>query len=624
MCGVVGIWRRDGGAIDPGDIDRMLAPIAHRGPDDAGAWRGLNVALGHRRLSIIDLSAAGHQPMVTADGAGVLVYNGEVYNYRELRRELERESAVFRGNSDTEVVLEALHRWGPEYAIPRFNGMFAFGYFDQREGALWLARDRTGIKQIYIADTGRELLFGSEIKALLAHPKLTARPDPAKLIKALVLKRRGHETLFEGVEGLLPGSWWKLTAGSIEKRNYFDFETAIDIDRLVAAHRETDIGSYVEKFRKGLTESVRLHLISDAPVGVMCSGGLDSSLIAAYAHDDLKGITGYVADLPPGAGEGAAAELVGRHIGMPIRRIEVERDAYLRLWPEAIRHLDGPPFHRSDTALLAVTKACRADGIKVLLTGEGADEMFGGYPWQHATYRRWRLRAWMMRFLPRLFGRNVRQRWHAFPIKGMWGAGDHLLWNRLSMGLDADNALLPRRLMGRLSGLPTLADRAFFADGVADMTGILSLLLHRHDHMGMAASIEMRVPFLENDLIDFALHLPRHAKLNRGRGKWVEKVAALERLPREIVLAKKRPFPIPADFMRGSERLLKDGMLADQFGWSCATADAIIRDCKWAAKWAADLRSSAVGMELWLRQRFGGETAEAQGETLARLAHAPQ
>ena len=620
MCGIVGVWRRDGNAINPADIERMLAPIAHRGPDDAGCWQGGSVAFGHRRLSIIDLSTAGHQPMLTADGGGVLVYNGEVYNYRELRRELEREGAMFRGNSDTEVVLETLHRWGPERAIPRFNGMFAFAYFDQRDGALWLARDRTGIKQVYIADTGRELLFGSEIKALLAHPRMTARPDAAKLIKTLVLKRQGHETLFQGVEGLLPGTWWKLTAGGIEKRSYFDLETAIDVDRLVAAHREPDIGGYVEKFRKGLTESVRLHLISDAPVGVMCSGGVDSSLIAAYAHDDLKELTGYVADLPPGGGEGAAAELVGRHIGIPIRRIGVEREAFLRLWPEAIRHLDGPSFHRSDTALLAVAKACRADGIKVLLTGEGADEMFGGYPWQYATYRRWRYRAWVMRLIPRLADRDVRRRWHGFPLRGMWGGNEHLLWTRLSMGLDADAALLPTRLMGRLSGLPSLADRAFFAEGIADMTGILSLLLHRHDHMGMAASIEMRVPFIENDLIDLALHLPRHAKLNRGRGKWVEKIAALERLPRQIVLAKKRAFPIPADFMRGSERLLQGGMLADQLHWSRATADAIIGDCRWPAKWAADLRSSIVGMELWLRQRFDGETAEAQGETLAGLA----
>jgi asparagine synthase (glutamine-hydrolysing) len=256
----------------------------------------------------------------------------------------------------------------------------------------------------------------------------------------------------------------------------------------------------------------------------------------------------------------------------------------------------------------------------VLLTGEGADEMFGGYRWQHATYRRWRLRAWMMRLFPRLAGRNLRRRWHGFPLRGMWVASEQVLWTRLSMGLDADNALLPRRLVDRLAGLPSLADRAFFACGVADMTGILSLLLHRHDHLGMSASIEMRVPFLENHLIDLALHLPRHAKLNRGRGKWVEKIAARERLPREIVFAKKRAFPIPADFMRGSERLLREGMLADQFGWSRATAEAIIGD----SQWAADLRSDAVGMELWLRQRFGGETAEAQGETLARLAHAPQ
>ena len=620
MCGIVGSWRHDGGSVDADDIERMLAPIAHRGPDDAGAWQGGRVAFGHRRLSIIDLSSAGHQPMLTADGAGVLVYNGEVYNYRELRRELEREGAEFRGHSDSEVVLEALHRWGPERAIPLFNGMFAFGYFDRRSETLWLARDRTGIKQVFVADTGRELLFGSEIKALLGHPRFAARLDEAKLLKRMAGRRRGHETLYGGVDGLRPGTWWKVTAGGIEKHPYFDLETAIDLDRLAAAHRDRDVDKQVGTFREALADSVRLHLISDAPLAVMCSGGVDSSLIAAHARDDIPSLVGYVADVPPGSGEGAAAERVGRHIGIPLRRIALSREAYLRLWPDAIHHLDGPAFHASDPALLAVTRACRADGIKVLLTGEGADELFGGYPWQYATYRRWRRRAWLLRLLPGFAGPAVRRRWQAFPLQGMRSSVEHLLWTRLSMSMDADDALLPTRLMERLSAVPDLADRAFLTHCIADMSGHLSSLLHRHDHIGMAASIEMRVPFLETALIEMALHLPRRAKLHHRQGKWVEKLAALDRLPRETVLAKKLGFPMPTGLMRGSESLLVGGRLADQLGWSRGTAQTVVDDLRRSEH----LRFVFVGVELWLRQQFGGETPGAQGETLVGLAAAAQ
>lgn len=172
MCGIVGIWRHDGGEAERSAIGLMLAPIAHRGPDGMGVWQEGRVAFGHRRLSIIDLTEASGQPMLTADGTGVLVYNGEIYNYRELRQDLEREGVQFRSVGDTEVLLQALHHWGPEQSVARLNGMFAFAYLDKRDGALWLARDKVGIKPLVVADAGAEFIFGSEAKALLAHPRM--------------------------------------------------------------------------------------------------------------------------------------------------------------------------------------------------------------------------------------------------------------------------------------------------------------------------------------------------------------------------------------------------------------------------------------------------------------------
>ena len=394
MCGLVGIWRHDGGEADLQAIDAMLATIAHRGPDGIGAWQEGRVALGHRRLSIIDLSEAAAQPMLTEDGRGVLVYNGEVYNYRELRRDLEQEGVKFRSAGDTEVVLRALHHWGPQRCVAQFNGMFAFAYLDRRDGALWLGRDRIGIKPLLVADTGTEFIFGSEAKALVAHPRMARRLDRYAVAQWVLWRgRTPNGTLFEGIDQLEPGALWKVANKGIEKHRYFDVVDEVDVDRLVAA-ANGDSAGFVTGFRTLLKKSVRLHLASDAPLAAMCSGGVDSSLIAAYAKEELPDLPAYVADIPWIDGEGDQAERVGRHLGIDVRRILVNQACFLRLWPHAVWHSDAPSTHPSDAALLAVAQACRADGIKVLLTGEGSDELFGGYDWQSATYDQWRSRAW--------------------------------------------------------------------------------------------------------------------------------------------------------------------------------------------------------------------------------------
>ena len=224
MCGIVGIWRHDGGEPDRSAIGLMLAPIAHRGPDGEGVWQDGRVAFGHRRLSIIDLTEASSQPMRTPDGTGVLVYNGEIYNHRELRRDLEREGVQFRSSGDTEVLLQALHHWGPDRSVARLNGMFAFAYLDTRDGALWLARDKLGIKPLVLADTGVELIFASEAKAASRSsthgaPRLIATRWPNGFSPRVAGLRR---MLCAGVDELEPGSLWKVTPSGIEKRRYFE------------------------------------------------------------------------------------------------------------------------------------------------------------------------------------------------------------------------------------------------------------------------------------------------------------------------------------------------------------------------------------------------------------------
>ena len=275
MCGLVGIWRRDGGTPDQSVITKMLRSIEHRGPDGSGVWQDERVTLGHLRLSIIDLTKASHQPMVAGNDAGVLVYNGEVYNFRELRQELEREGVTFRSSGDTEVVLQALHHWGPERSVARFDGMFAFADFDRRENALWLARDRVGIKPLVLTDTGTELLFASEAKALLAHPRVKKRVDRHAITCWLLSGGRGWGgTSFSAIEELEPGCFWKITDDGIDKKQYFHALTAVQVNRVVNtfATKPTD---FVGAFRDCLKRSVRLHLASDAPLAALCSGGVD-------------------------------------------------------------------------------------------------------------------------------------------------------------------------------------------------------------------------------------------------------------------------------------------------------------------------------------------------------------
>lgn len=610
MCGLAGIWRRDGAEASRSAIDSMLAPIGHRGPDGRGVWQEGRVAFGHVRLSIIDLTDRAGQPMLTADGTGVLVYNGEVYNYREIRSELEREGIRFRSSGDAEVVLQALHAWGAERSVKRFNGMFAFAYLDRRDGALWLGRDRLGIKPLVFADHGAELIFASEAKALLAHPSVQKRVDRYALANWIITRGGGRQPmLFAGLQELEPGTLHKITEAGTERYRYFHVLTEVDVDRIIDASA-ADPSVFVSRFGHLLRESVRLHLESDAPLAVMCSGGVDSSLISAYAKQQSPGLRAYVADVP-WTGEAAQAERVGRHLEIPVHRVVVDQSRFLTLWPDTVWHSDSPPNHPSDPALLAVAKACRAQGIKVLLTGEGSDELFGGYDWQKATYDAWcRLNTWT-----HVLQRNQAKKILAnAPFASMAARTDPRLRNRLTAAFDRD--LLVQPLLRLLQRVQPDADRAFLAHCFFSLYDHLSWILLRHDRVGMAASIEMRVPFLENAMFDFAFHLPRRAKLHEGIGKWVVKKTAAEVLPADIVYARKKGFPVPQDLSRGTQRLLVGGRLGELMEWPSATAEQIVGSLAQDGR----LRFQLVGLELWARMFFGGESPDSLGEKLIALA----
>jgi asparagine synthase (glutamine-hydrolysing) len=611
MCGFVGIIRRDGERVDPSIVELMLERLSHRGPDGRGVWSKDEVSLGHVRLSILDLSDLASQPMVTSDGKGVLVYNGEVYNYRELRKELENEGVSFKSTTDSEVVLQALVRWGPEQAIPRFNGMFAFAFYDTSNRALWLARDRLGIKPLYVAEYGQELIFGSEPQAILAHPSVPSRPDRLS-IATFVLRGRpdARLTMFEGVTAIEPGSWWLVDCRGIRRHRWFHVLDAIDVNRLLATSHKTA----VERFEKALDKSVQLHLASDVPLATICSGGVDSSLITAVAHRYIEDLRAYVIDIPFEQGEGESAQRVADSLGIQLTRVHVDRESYLKHWPEAVAFDGHPCFHRSNVALLVLTRICRAEGIKVLLNGEGADELFGGYLWHESAFRSNQLHVRVIRNLlpPRFrkkFDKNL-CRGQFMPLHGIEKLG-----NRAVATVDGEGEIRRRALHDKLAPVRSRADRALLVRCLDDLYYSLDTLLRRHDRMAMASSIEMRVPFIENSLIDIGMHFPRRAKFYRGQSKWVVKQAAEKLLPTEIIHAAKRAFPMPPAFDDGCEVLLQGGTAGELLHWTESVKQSMIKACRYDQQ----LRFLLVGFELWARVNFGAEKPENLAEELLAI-----
>ena len=602
----------------------MLDRQRHRGPDDRGTWVAGPVALGLDRLSILDLSRLGHQPFVTPDGTGAVAYNGEVYNWRELRRSLETEGVRFTSQCDTEVVLHALHRWGPATAVPRFDGMFALAYCDRRTGDLWLARDRTGIKPLAFADRGGVVAFASEAKALFAHPDVPCRPDIHALVTQVYLERLvGDWTAFEGVRSVVPGTMIRFGPADQDTHTWFDLERDVDVDRILRSADEP-FARHVEQFRELLERSVELHLRSDAPLAVMCSGGVDSSLITAIARRHRPDLVAFVADadgVQPS--EADKAKRVADHLGVALQRVVITDADFPRLWAEAAWYNDEPMYFQQNPLALAVSQAVRGAGFKVLLTGEGSDELFLGYGWQAEAGRMWRLRQWHGRVLPDVAPIRRLTHWlqwlvpfdrtamaqEPFEHRSVLGAAPAGAELVIDGGMRRGRA---RSLFARLARIPDVGDRAMVARQFDDVYHHLRVLLESNDRMTMAASIEARVPFLQNDLIDFGIHLAPGSRYGRRQGKRVVKALADTLLPHDIVHAPKVGFAVPPAFLSGYEGLLAGGLVPEWFKWGVRERPRMLELMRREPK----LGRKMVGMELWAQLYFNGRTPDDMAEQL--------
>lgn len=629
MCGIVGYVNRSGKEAQGDIIKNMLGRLRHRGPDNHDSWTCENLSLGYTRLSILDLSEHGNQPFVTADGKGVLVYNGEVYNYLDLQDELQKERITFASTSDTEVVLQALHTWGPEKAAPKFNGMFAFAYYDLRSKTLWLGRDSAGIKPLYTSQVNGVFAFASEMKSLFEHPSIPCRPDLHSITTYLLKTRLDRWTPFENVREVEPGSLLKLTPDKKETYFFYDLLRDLDVNRIVKADEKT-FNDWLTSFEELFENCIQSHMVSDVPLAAMCSGGVDSSLIAAAAKNYKADLTAYVADVEGvQISEKERAKKVCAHLGIELRVVPVSRKKFLRLWPEAAYHHDEPIYFRQNMLHMAIAKQVREDGFKVLLCGEGADELFGGYDWQAGIYDMWNLRRrhskifpnnrftqLISKYMPQFRSLDLNQLQNEPFIQIGQNPPAGQFDGRYLTAIDGGQRQLRRReMMDKLAPLGRVEDRAFLARTFEDFLVHLATSLKCVDKMNMASSVESRVPFLDQRLMDFALHLPVKTKYRNGVSKPLLKEAASKKLPRDLMNEKKIGFGAPPKLWKNTLSFLNGGWVEEQLKWRPSDREELNEVVRSDAR----LEFQLVTTEIWARIYLNSETPESISEKFQAL-----
>jgi asparagine synthase (glutamine-hydrolysing) len=536
MCGICGVIRLtppgpEAPRITEAAVVRMRDAMAHRGPDDEGVFVADGIGLGHRRLSIIDV-AGSRQPMSTADEALWLTYNGEVYNFPELRAELEARGVTFQTKGDTEVVLRAYEVYG-DAAVERLRGMFAFGLWDGRRRRLLLARDPLGIKPLYHTRTADGLfLFASEIRALLAWPGVRAELDRDALWDYFGQRYvPGPRTAFKGIAKLPPGHLAIVSEGGVQIRRYWD----VPLDGETWSEAEC-----VETFRALVTDSVRRELVSDVPLGVFLSGGLDSTtvtaLMAGMVNEPVRTFcVGYGA--ASGVDERPYARLAAERFNTVHREVEIALDDFWKLLPEAVAAMEEPVAEGPAVSLLQLSRATRQH-VTVVLSGEGADENLAGYN----VYRRM-LRARPLGWLPSLgplarLARSHRSA-HAAEWIGQSIAERYRGVSSVFTGLERE------RLLGQRAPAVDSADQHYARTrGISPLQRMLYYdlkvwlpddLLVKADKMTMAASLELRVPFLDHKVVEWAWRVPASLKINGGVGKVLLRRAFADRVPPAIL-----------------------------------------------------------------------------------------
>ena len=562
MCGICGKLNFEQDAsIDPALLRAMLGTIRHRGPDDEGLYVTSQVALGHRRLSIIDLST-GHQPLSNEDGTVWITFNGEIYNYHELRSFLLSKGHVFKTQTDTEVIVHLYEELGPE-CLQKLRGMFAFAIWDNNTKTLFLARDRIGIKPLYYCLTDKSLVFGSEIKAILADPAVHREVAPEIIDRFLTfLYLPGEETLLKGIKKLPPGHYLSVRNGNAIVRQYWDLQ----FSKPSASSSIKDVGSQLSGL---LAEAVELHMIADVPVGVLLSGGVDSTAVLSFAAErTAKPVSSYTVGFSaPGiADERPYAKLAAEAFGSQHHEMTISAADFAAFMPQYVWHMEEPVCEPPAIALYYVSKLA-SKHVKVLLSGEGGDEGFAGY----SNYRNllWleRLKSGLSPFagtvgqglsfassffhLPRIsnYATLMNSQFPGYyfsrtsnPYRYAGNGLGKLYSAEFSRSIDRESTLEPvRRLQAHVRGENTL-DAMLYID---TKTWLPDDLLIKADKMTMANSVELRVPLLDHKVLEFAAALPSNLKVRGFTTKYLAKKVLRNRVPKRILDRPKAGFPVP-------------------------------------------------------------------------------
>lgn len=621
MCGITGIIDASGGSIR-NDLERMTRSLAHRGPDGEGFWLSEEAGLGHRRLAIIDLTDGAAQPMLSRDGRWVLTYNGEIYNFKELREELRRQGMTFHTHSDTEVVLQALMYWGTD-AIRRFNGMFALALWDNSSRSLTLARDRYGIKPLYYAFQGQRFYFASEAKAILSLARFDRRLDTEALYEYMTFQNIfSDRTLDASVKIVEAGHIVRVCrkdAWHFAAKRYWDFHFA-------ESKSGDGDGEILEELDRLLRQAVTRQLVSDVEIAGYLSGGLDSSSVSAIAAAGLTHMKSFTCgfDLSSASGlelsfdERPQAERVSALLGTELYEVVLKSGDMERALEAVVWHLDEPRVGQSYPNFYIARLASKF--VKVVLSGTGGDELFAGYPW------RYKVGTPQSGFAA--FADDYYESWQRL----LTSDEINQLFSPISVDIDPER---PRQIFKKIlsdSNLGGSSTNERINMGLyLEAKTFLHGLLHVEDKLSMAHGLETRVPFLDNDLVDFAMRIPLHLKL-RGRsdeaivdentvgnkvesffeksrdGKLILRELSKRYVPDSIGGSVKQGFSAPdATWFRGqsvdfvmSVLASSETLLFDVFDRQ--TVQRLVKDHVEGKRNRRLLLWSLISMEMWLRQ----------------------
>ena len=606
MCGITGFWdtsRQFGSDRLQAYVENMSDTLQHRGPDDRGSWvdQGVGIALGHRRLSIVDLSPEGHQPMVSADGRYVIVFNGEIYNFLELRKQLVALGHKFRGHSDTEVMLASFSQWGLDQAIKRFNGMFAFALWDRLERVLHLGRDRLGEKPLYYGFCGQTFLFASELKALKAHPAFCAEINRDAL--ALFLRFSyvpAPYSIYQGIYKLPPGGvlTWNGVDSDLKPVSYWSVKEVAELG--VAQPFTGSEKDAVTQLEDLLLDAVRLRMVADVPLGAFLSGGIDSSTVVALmqAQSNQPVKTFAIGFYEDDYNEAQYAKAVAQHLGTDHTELYVTPEEALAVIPKLPVLYDEPFSDASQVPTFLVSQLARSH-VTVSLSGDGGDELFAGYNRYFLSRNIWQKTGWMplqLRYAaargltaltPQTWERVITNVSTLLPAKFKQPALGHKLhklaevlavpnpetmyagivshWKESeAVVIGSSEPLTAINDCQRWADLPDFTQHMMYLDSV---TYLPDDILVKVDRASMSVNLEARIPFLDHRVVEFAWRIPLSMKIRGVQGKWLLRQVLQKYVPSYLIERPKMGFGIPIDsWLRGplkdwAEALLDENRL---------------------------------------------------------------